>query len=208
MLDLGPLGPLPAVEKEIPRLTKRPSDANKGLFGAVLIVAGGRGMAGAAALSGAACLRSGAGKVRIASPREVQPTVASFEPSYMTHPLVDDDGLIDFPACQADLERLIADATVLAIGPGLGRSEGLDAFARWVVESVKIPTVIDADALNSIAEHVEILDRATTADSHASSRRIRPPDRSNDRRSPSGAEPLAVGFARKFKNVTLILKGA
>ena len=56
-------------------------------------MAGSRGMAGAAALCGAAALRSGAGLVRIATPAEVQPTVASFEPSYMTYPLpCDEDG--------------------------------------------------------------------------------------------------------------------
>ena len=209
MLDLGPIGQLPTREKEIPRLPKRPIDANKGLFGAVLIVAGGRGMAGAAGLSGAACLRSGAGKVRIASPREVQPTVASFEPSYMTHPLAENDGLVDFPACQADLERLIAEATVLAVGPGLGRSKRLDEFVRWVVEDVQIPTVIDADALNSLSEQIDILDRARRP-------LILTPHPGEFARLTgrtvaevqADRETLAVGFARKYKNVTLILKGA
>ena len=60
-------------------------------------MAGSRGMAGAAALCGAAALRSGAGLVKIATPAEVQPTVASFEPSYMTYPLpCDENGSIQF----------------------------------------------------------------------------------------------------------------
>ena len=72
----------------------------------MLVVAGSRGMAGAAALCGASALRSGAGLVRIASPAEIQPTVASFEPSYMTYPLpCDDDGMIQFEAAQPVLER-------------------------------------------------------------------------------------------------------
>ena len=83
----------------IPTLPPRPRDSNKGLFGSVLVVAGSRGMAGAAALCGAAALRSGAGLVKIATPGEVQPTVASFEPSYMTYPLpCDENGLIEFAA--------------------------------------------------------------------------------------------------------------
>lgn len=209
MLDLRPIDQLPPIDKDVPRLPKRPADSNKGLFGSVLIVAGGRGMAGAAGLAGAACLRSGAGKVRIASPAEVQPTVASFEPSYMTHPLADDDGLIDFPACRADLERLLAESTVLAFGPGLGRSKKLDALVRWVVEDVGIPTVIDADALNSLAEQIDLLDRARRP-------LILTPHPGEFARLTgrtiaeiqAAREALSVGFARRFPHVVLILKGA
>ena len=87
----------------VPILPPRPRDSHKGRFGSVLVVAGSRGMAGAAALCGAAALRSGAGLVRIATPAEVQPTVASFEPSYMTYPLpCDEDGLIQFEHGAAD----------------------------------------------------------------------------------------------------------
>ena len=93
----------------IPSLPPRPRDSNKGLFGSVLVIAGSRGMAGAAALCGASALRSGAGLVKIATPAEVQPTVASFEPCYMTYPLpCDEDGLIQFATARPVLERLIA----------------------------------------------------------------------------------------------------
>ena len=61
------------------------------MYGNVLVVAGSRGMAGAAALVGASALRSGAGLVRVACPAEIQPTVATFEPSYMTYPLENDE---------------------------------------------------------------------------------------------------------------------
>src|SRR5262245_63602144 len=95
----------------IPRLPSRPADSHKGRFGTVLVVGGGRGMAGAPALSGASALRSGAGLVRVASPAGVQPTVASFEPSYMTFPLPEDDnGLIRFESARDDLTRLLEHA--------------------------------------------------------------------------------------------------
>src|SRR5271170_149544 len=98
----------------MPTMPPRPRDSNKGLFGSVLVVAGSRGMAGAAALCGAAALRSGAGLVRIATPGEVQPTVASFEPSYMAYPLpCDENGLIHFALAQPVLERLIKTASVV-----------------------------------------------------------------------------------------------
>jgi ADP-dependent NAD(P)H-hydrate dehydratase len=143
---------------EIPSLPKRSADAHKGRFGHVLAIAGGRGMAGAAGLVGASALRSGAGLVRVASPMEAASVVATFEPSYMTYPLPQDaEGLIDFPAAGGALSKLIEPADVLAVGPGLGRSRGLDAMVRWIVEEGGTPAVIDADALNALAETPEVL---------------------------------------------------
>ncbi len=144
--------------ESLPILPKRPVESHKGLFGSVLIVAGGRGMAGAAALAGASALRSGAGLVRVATAAEVQPTVASFEPSYMTYPLENDEnGLIRFKPARKVLEPFLDRASVLAVGPGLGQSEGVRDLVRWVVESVRIPTVIDADALNALAGQTDAL---------------------------------------------------
>jgi ADP-dependent NAD(P)H-hydrate dehydratase len=143
--------------EEVPRLPKRTPDVHKGDFGRVLVVAGGRGMGGAAALVGASALRSGAGLVRVTCPAEVQPTVASFEPSYMTYPLAnDEDGLISYARARPDLERLVESADVLACGPGLGKSEDLGKLVRWIVESVERPTVLDADALNNLIDQVEL----------------------------------------------------
>ena len=148
-----------AIERieSIPTLPKRPADSNKGMYGTVVVVAGGRGMAGAAALCGGSCLRSGAGLVRIACAAEVQPTVASFEPSYMTYPLAsDDDGLIRFEPAREVLERFLPTADVLAMGPGLGQSADLRELVAWAVTSVEIPTVLDADALNNLAGQTEL----------------------------------------------------
>lgn len=191
-----------------PRLPKRPADSHKGMYGHVLVIAGGRGMAGAAALVGAAALRSGAGLVKIASPSEVQPTVAQYEPSYMTYPLPqDDEGFVDFAGARPILERLAKPATVLAVGPGLGQAEGIKALVRWVIDSVEVPTVLDADALNALAGHFDVsaskrplivtphpgefgrLVGKTTAEVQA------------DR------EALAANFAREHK-VVVVLKGS
>jgi NAD(P)H-hydrate epimerase len=142
----------------IPTLPKRPADSNKGMYGYVLIVAGGRGMAGAAGLAGASALRSGAGLVRVATAAEVQPTVASFEPSYMTYPLESDrEGLIRSEPAKRDLPKLLERASVLAIGSGLGQSDEVRELVRWVLEAVKIPTLLDADALNALAGQTELL---------------------------------------------------
>ncbi len=142
----------------IPVLPKRPKDGHKGLFGSVLVVAGGRGMAGAAALAGASALRSGAGLVRVATAAEVQPTVASFEPCYMTYPVEnDEEGLLRFSAATKALEKLLPHASVVAIGPGLGLSHDLQSLVHWVLENVALPTVVDADALNALGQEPKAL---------------------------------------------------
>ncbi|MFO0909781.1 MAG: NAD(P)H-hydrate dehydratase [Isosphaeraceae bacterium] len=146
----------------IPTLPRRRPESHKGQYGRVLVIAGGRGMAGAAALCGAAALRSGAGLVKIACSAEVQPTVASFEPSYMTYPLeCDGEGLVRFAPARIVLERLVAEADVVALGPGLGRSEDIERLVRWVVETVDRPTVIDADALTVLAGQTGLLGKST-----------------------------------------------
>lgn len=149
------------IEKH-PRLPERPRDAHKGTFGTVLAFAGGRGTAGAAALVGGSALRSGAGLVRVLCPEEVQPTVASFEPSYMTYPVAaDPDGLAALEPSRKILERFLPSASVLAMGPGMGQSSDLRELVRWVVRSVQIPTVLDADALNNLAGQTDVLAKLT-----------------------------------------------
>ena len=115
-------------------------------------------MAGAAALCGAAALRSGAGLVRVATPAEVQPTVASFEPSYMTYPLpCDDNGLIQFAPAQPVLERLIEPADVVAVGPGLGQSDDIRELVKFLITATDKPLVIDADGLNALVGQTDLL---------------------------------------------------
>lgn len=140
-----------AGEEDLPRLPPRAPDAHKGHFGLALIVGGSRGMAGAAALAGMAALRSGAGLVRVAVPDVCQDLVAGFEPSYMTAGLESDAaGRIAAPAREA-VAGLAEAAAVVALGPGLGRSDQLDALVAWLYANLDRPLVIDADALNALA---------------------------------------------------------
>ncbi len=151
-----------AIERieKLPGLPGRSKDSHKGTFGTVLALAGGRGSAGAAALVGGSALRSGAGLVRVACPDEVQATVASFEPSYMTYPVASDpEGLATLEGSKRVLERFLPLANVLAMGPGLGQSADLRELVGWVVESVAVPTVLDADALNNLAGQTDVLAR-------------------------------------------------
>ncbi|APW62942.1 NAD(P)H-hydrate dehydratase [Paludisphaera borealis] len=143
--------------ESIPSLAPRPADSHKGRFGSILVVAGSRGMAGAAALAGASALRSGAGLVRVATAAEVNATVASFEPSYMTYPLpCDEEGVISFRSSQGVLERLMEKVDVVAVGPGLGQSDDVRALVRWLITSAGKTLVLDADALNALDGDVSV----------------------------------------------------
>src|ERR1700676_4190651 len=106
----------------LPKLPPRRPDGHKGDYGRALLIGGSQGMAGSISLSGRAALRSGAGLVTVATADVCQPTVASFEPSYMTVPLPSDgEGRIG-SAALAKIREFIARATVVACGPGLRRS--------------------------------------------------------------------------------------
>lgn len=136
----------------LPPIRKRSDDSHKGTYGHVLVIAGSRGMAGAAALAGLAALRSGAGLVRVATPHEVQPTVACFDPSYMTWPLPQTSrGAVDGSAAWYELLPLTQEATVIAAGPGLGRDAGVNDLMCEILRHTTKPLVLDADALNTFA---------------------------------------------------------
>lgn len=142
---------------EMPRLEPRRADAHKGDFGTALVIGGSRGMAGAPALAGMAALRGGAGLVRLAVPEPCVDTVAGFEPAYMTTALpADAAGRIGGNAFDRIVE--LADrASVIACGPGLGRSADLDRIVVRLYREIDKPMVFDADALNALASQPDVL---------------------------------------------------
>ncbi len=133
-----------------PLMAPRVAWSNKGSFGHVLVIAGSRGKTGAAAMSGIAALRAGAGLVTVASSASAISAVASYAPELMTEPLPETDtGAVAF-----DWERAAAVAqgmSVVAIGPGLGRGLGTRKLVTRVANEFEQPLVIDADGLNAIA---------------------------------------------------------
>ena len=105
---------------ELPRPARRAPDSNKGNYGKVLVVAGSRGMSGAAVLSGSGALRGGAGLVTVAVPEEILPIVASSNPCYLTAALPQDkEGKL---VSSSQINELTQANDVAAVGPGLGRS--------------------------------------------------------------------------------------
>jgi ADP-dependent NAD(P)H-hydrate dehydratase / NAD(P)H-hydrate epimerase len=130
------------VEAEISAaLPHRARSANKGDFGRALIVGSGSGMPGATRLAGEACLRVGAGLVTVAvAPENVVP-IAAGRPELICLAV----------SGEAALDEAMTRADVIAVGPGLGRSAWARSTLQAVLKSGK-PLVVDADALNLLAE--------------------------------------------------------
>jgi NAD(P)H-hydrate epimerase len=143
---------------EVPHLPPRPPDANKGTFGRILVVAGSRGMSGAAVLCASGALRGGAGLVRVAVPEDILPLVAVGNPCYMTRPLpYDPEGRLRAEA-GPELAALLRESTVAVLGPGMGQGGALPELLLGLLQQASGPLVLDADALNNLAAHRDCLD--------------------------------------------------
>ena len=137
-------------------LPKRPWDGHKGTFGKVCIIGGSVGLTGAPVLAALGAARTGSGLVYVGVPREIYPITAAMCLEAMPFPLPDREGMISPEAFFKILERINACGGGL-IGPGLGRSPELALLIRRLLEQVKIPLVLDADALYAIRNHKEVL---------------------------------------------------
>lgn len=122
-------------------LPRRPRYAHKGDYGHVLIIGGDMGMAGAVHMAASAALRTGAGLVSVATRPAHAASLVSRCPELMCHG-------VEAPE---DLEPLLKKATVIAIGPGLGRTGWARGLLARVLDS-RHPLVVDADGLNLLAE--------------------------------------------------------
>ncbi len=122
-------------------LQPRPKDVNKSHFGHVLMIGGNNAMMGAISLAGRAALKTGCGLVSIATRPEHANQVTVLQPELMCHGI----------STNQELDDLIKKATVVAIGPGLGQDEWAKELWQKVIES-DLPLVVDADALNLLAQ--------------------------------------------------------
>src|SRR6516165_8525326 len=141
----------------LPALAPRPADSNKGDFGRVLVIAGSRGMSGAAVLCGSAALRAGAGLVRVAVPQEILPIVAAGNSCIMTAPMPQDDQGRFSAGAESELIALAQAGDVVALGPGLGRTQELTSLVKGLIQRVTQPLVLDADGLNAVAGAADVL---------------------------------------------------
>lgn len=130
--------------------------AHKGNFGRILLLCGSRGYTGAAALACHGALRTGAGLVFLGVPESIYAIEATKLDEPVVFPLPDQDGMLSAEAVPLILERLKSVDAVL-IGPGLGQSAGTLAALQAVMAHFPGPVVVDADGINLLARHKDIL---------------------------------------------------
>lgn len=147
----------PEMKELIP---KRKSDANKCSCGRLFIVAGSRGMTGAAYLAAKGAMRSGAGLVTVGTADGERPIVAAMVPEAMTVALEERDGRITEGSMKTILDYAKkSDAVVF--GPGLGQNGDIHGILKGLLLEYKGKLVIDADGLNALSRNCDILtDRA------------------------------------------------
>ena len=130
-------------------IPRRKPNSHKGDYGKLFLLAGSEGYTGAPVLAASAAVRSGAGLVFLGVPREIYPIVAVKCSSAMPFPLPERYGEILEKARSCD---------AALIGPGLGRAPKTEKLVRALLEDLEIPVVLDADGINALAGHMDILD--------------------------------------------------
>jgi hydroxyethylthiazole kinase-like uncharacterized protein yjeF len=142
-------------------LPVRPFASHKGTFGHLVVVAGSEGKTGAATLSSEAGLLTGAGLVTAAVPASLNDILEVKLTEAMTLPLPEARGARALgEGALAPLNDFLADKTAVALGPGLGTHPETQALVQTLVRECPLPMVVDADGLNALAGHLEVLREA------------------------------------------------
>src|SRR5262249_38852849 len=115
--------------------------------GAVLIVGGSRGLTGAPTLAARAAYRADAGYVMLAAPESALPVLETNVVEAVKHALPEDGAGRVVPRAADVILEAAEKADAVAVGPGLGRSEGTIELVRILLERLAVPVVLDADAL-------------------------------------------------------------
>ena len=139
-------------------LPPRKPDGHKGDFGKVLVAGGSVGYTGAPYLTALAAARSGCGLVYLGVPESIWPAEAAKCVSAMPFPLAEHRGGLSRRALPELLERLES-CGVLALGPGLGRGVEAARLVRELLLRTEKPVVLDADGINALEGHIDILDQ-------------------------------------------------
>jgi ADP-dependent NAD(P)H-hydrate dehydratase / NAD(P)H-hydrate epimerase len=188
------------------RIKRRSRNTHKGDYGHVLVIAGSAGMTGAAYLSSEAAIISGAGLVTLALPNSLNPIMQRKLIEVMTLPLPETKEASLSRAGYNQIIDFTKKSDCVLIGPGLSRNSQTQALIRSLIKNIKSPMVIDADALNALAGHLDIMycNRQTIITPHPGEMA-----RLIGKKTPlvvKDKKTVAKKFASKY-NVTTVLKG-
>ena len=129
---------------------------HKGTFGRILLLCGSRGYTGAAYLSAMGALRCGAGLTFLGVPESIYAIEAVKLNEPVVFPLPDEKGMLSIFAVP-EIEKRLPQMDAVLVGCGLGQSPGTFAVVKTVLEQARCPVVLDADGINVLAAHKDIL---------------------------------------------------
>ncbi len=136
---------------------KRKKNAHKGDFGHIFVLAGSKGFTGAAYLCAQGALLSGAGLVTLGIPNSLNVIVARKLTEAMTRPLPENKSGALSLAAFTKIKQFLPKVDILAIGPGLSQHSQTQRLIRKIISQLERPMVIDADGLNALKGHLDIL---------------------------------------------------
>ncbi len=153
LLDLGEIKTHLTTPDDVrAALPVRRPDAHKGDFGSVLIVAGSPGMSGAPSLAAMGALRSGAGLVHLLVPAGIAGEVSARHAEVMVHPAPE--------PCVSPILEMAARCQGVVVGPGMSCCERTATIVDAVISEIRVPLVLDADAINVMAGRAQALREA------------------------------------------------
>lgn len=139
--------------EDLKNLPARRADGNKGTFGKVLVIAGSEGMSGAAYLSALAAYRMGAGLVKILTVSGNRGILQTQLPEAIMAVYEPEDAERDEEGFRSAVEAQCDWADAIIMGPGLGREPYVEKLVEAVLSHAYVPIVLDADGLNTAADH-------------------------------------------------------
>ena len=133
-------------------ISVRPSFSHKGTYGYVTLIGGSIEYSGAIKLANlsASSMRAGAGVVKLACPKSIAHAVAPYLLESTLFPLSEENGRIKF--VENEISEAINGVKAIGVGMGIGRSAQNEKLVRYLIENAKVPLLLDADALNTLAE--------------------------------------------------------
>jgi hydroxyethylthiazole kinase-like uncharacterized protein yjeF len=146
------------VREHIGKISGRKEESHKGDYGRVLVVGGSRGMTGASFLCSVGALRAGSGLVTCAVPESLNTVMETKLTEVMTLPLPENKAKTGFG--QGAIKGLMAfsqKCDVVALGPGIGKTEEVKKIVLSLLEKVRKPIVLDADGLNAVVGNSSVL---------------------------------------------------
>ena len=193
-------------------LLRRKPKAHKGDFGHIFILAGSLRFSGAAALCGHAAVRAGAGLVTLGIPKSIARAIIKVKPKeVMTFPFPETtEGTLSLNGYKK-IKDFVKNVDVLVIGPGLTQNKSTQSLVRKVISGIDKPMVIDADGLNALVGHLNLLEVRSRESGAARILTPHPGEMARllgvaIKKVQSDRKNIAGKFAKDYK-ITTVLKG-